>query len=98
MQNAEGIKIVERFFEALYDLIEKKALRGKQTFANKYGINRRHLWILEQNKSRDILQLAWIAHLIRDYNVSADWIMTGNGKMYVKEPPKRFGFTNKKRE
>ena len=98
MQNEEGIKIVGRFFEAIYDLKEKKTIRGKQTFTRKYGINNRNFWLLEQDKSRDILQLAWITYLVRDYDVSAEWIITGKGDMYTKEPPVRLGFKNKTKE
>ena len=83
MQNEEGIKIVERFFKAIYDLKERKVIRGKQTFTRKYGINNRNFWQLEQDKSRDILQLVWIAHLVTDYGVSAEWILTGKGDMYT---------------
>jgi hypothetical protein len=97
MQNEEGQKIVGRFFEAIYDLKDRKAIRGKQTFTRRYEINNRNFWLLEQDKSRDILQLAWIAHLVRDYNVSAEWIMTGKLPMYTKEPPVRLGYKNKPR-
>jgi hypothetical protein len=97
MQNEEGKKIVERFFEAIYDLKARKTIRGKQTFTRQYKINDRNFWLLEQDKSRDILQLAWIAYLVKDYNVSAEWIMTGRGEMYTKEPPVRLAHTNKKR-
>jgi hypothetical protein len=83
MQNEEGKKIVERFFEALYDLKARKVIRGKQTFTRRYGINNRNFWLLEQDKSRDILQLAWVAHLVTDYGVSAEWLLTGKGDMYV---------------
>ncbi|MDR1339403.1 MAG: hypothetical protein LBK58_05050 [Prevotellaceae bacterium] len=86
MQNEKGVKIVERFFEAIYDLKEKKVIRGKQTFTRRYGINSRNFWLLEKDKSRDILQLAWIATLVTDYGVSAEWILTGCGNMYTKEP------------
>lgn len=72
MQNEGGQKIVERFFEAIFDLKAKKIIRGKQTFIRRYGINNRNFWLLEQDKSRDILQLAWIALLVTDYNVSAE--------------------------
>ncbi|MCL2598093.1 MAG: helix-turn-helix domain containing protein [Paludibacter sp.] len=82
MQNEEGQKIVGRFFEALYDLKARKVIRGKQTFTRKYGINNRNFWLLEQDKSRDILQLEWIAHLVNDFGVSAEWILTGKGYMF----------------
>ena len=72
MQNEESVKIVERFFEAIYDLKEKKIIRGKQTFTRRYGINNRNFWLLEQDKSWDILQLVWITYLVRDYDVSAE--------------------------
>jgi hypothetical protein len=98
MQNEQSTKIVERFFEAIYDLKEKKVLRGKNTFVRRYNINSRHLWTLEQNKSRDMFQLIWLSYLVMDYDVSADWILTGKGKMYTKEPRVRLGFTNKPKE
>jgi hypothetical protein len=97
MQNESSQKVVERFFEALFDLRAKKVIRGKQTFTRRYGINNRNFWLLEQDKSRDILQLAWISYLIQDFDVSAEWIMTGRGEMYTKEPPVRLKHTNKKR-
>jgi len=83
MQNEEGKKIVGRFFEALYDLKARKVIRGKQTFTRKYGINNRNFWLLEQDKSRDILQLEWIAHLVNDFGISAEWILTGKGYMHT---------------
>ncbi|MDR0682550.1 MAG: hypothetical protein LBG15_11995 [Dysgonamonadaceae bacterium] len=98
MQNEEGQKIVERFFEALFNLKERKVIRGKQTFTRRYGINNRNFWLLEKDKSRDILQLAWLSHLVTDYGVSAEWLLTGNGNMYVKEPPAISGFKNQKHE
>ena len=82
MQNPESVKIVERFFEAIYELKARKIIRGKQTFTRKYGINNRNFWLLEQDKSRDIMQLVWISHLVHDFNISAEWLLLGKGKMF----------------
>jgi len=86
MQNEEGVKIVERFFDVIYELKENKIIRGKQEFTRHYKINNGNFWQLEQDKSRDILQLSWISVLVRDFGVSAEWIITGIGKKYKKEP------------
>ena len=97
MQTEQGVKIVARFFEALDTLIAKKVIRGKKTFTTKYGINRGSFYRLEKDKSRDILQLEWLAGLITDYNVSADWLLTGRGSMFTTEPIGRTKFENKSR-
>jgi hypothetical protein len=84
MQTEESQKIVKRFFEALYALKEKKVIRGKQTFTNKYGINRWNFNKLEKSPERDIMQMSWLAYLVSDYGVSSEWLLTGRGEMFVK--------------
>ncbi|MDR0865005.1 MAG: hypothetical protein LBO74_08745 [Candidatus Symbiothrix sp.] len=98
MQSEESQKVVKRFFEAIYALKERKVIRGKQTFTRRYGINNRNFWLLEQDMSRDIFQMAWLSYLVSDYGVSPDWIITGKGDMFKKEPPLRLGHTNSKKK
>lgn len=82
MQTEHSRIIVERFFEALQILKEKKIIRGKQTFTTRYGINRWNLLTLEKEPTRDIFQVAWLAYLVEDYNVSATWLLTGKGEFF----------------
>lgn len=84
MQSEESQKIVKRFFEALYALKERKVIRGKQTFTNRYDIPRWNFNKLEKDPSRDIIQMSWLAYLVSDYGISAEWLLTGKGDMFVK--------------
>ncbi|WP_010416185.1 hypothetical protein [Anaerophaga thermohalophila] len=82
MQNKDSQKVIIRFFKALEQLKDDKAIRGKQTFTRKYGINRRNLYLLEKDYSRGIFQTAWLTYLVVDFNVSAYWLLTGKGSFY----------------
>lgn len=84
MQDQDSQMVVRRFFEALDHLKEKKIIRGRATFCNKCKINRRNLYQLEQDPSRDILKAAWLTYLVRDFGVSAQWLLTGEGPMMKK--------------
>lgn len=85
MNNPESIKIIERFFQVIDLLVESKQIRGVKTFTDRYDINRRNFYAVKKNHQRDIFQLAWLAYLINDFGVSSQWLMTGNGAMFVKK-------------
>lgn len=83
MQTEESRIIIGRFFDALAQLKSDKRIGGKTPFAEKYNINRRNLYKLEKNYEKDIFQVAWLSYLVRDYNVSAVWLLTGEGSFYT---------------
>jgi hypothetical protein len=78
-QTPDSQKVVKRFFKALYYLKEKRMIRGKMTFTTRYNINRWNMNTLEKEPQRDIFQAAWLTYLVRDYGVSAEWLLTGKG-------------------
>lgn len=80
----EGIAITKRFFEAIEMLKAQKQIRGLQTFTTKYDINRWNLVTVKQNPESSVLKPELIAILVRDFNISAEWIMLGRGGMFNK--------------
>lgn len=83
MQTEDSQKVINRFFEALRYLKEKKIIRGKQTFTRAHKINRWNMNTLEKDPSRDIFQAAWLTYLVNDYGVSATWLLTGRGDILL---------------
>lgn len=81
MQTEDSQKVIRRFFEALAYLKSEKIIRGKQTFTNRFGINRWNMNSLEKDMSRDIFQPAWLTYLVNEYGVSATWLLTGRGEI-----------------
>jgi len=80
MQSEQSQQITKRFFEAIKEL-KKRKITTKNKFSIKYGINTRNFWKLEKNMEKDILQLHWLQILVTDYNISADWLLTGRGEI-----------------
>ena len=81
MQTEDSQAIIKRFFDALYYLKANKIIRGKATFTKAHGIDRWNLYKLEKDMASDIFQPAWLAYLVKDYGVSATWLLTGRGEI-----------------
>lgn len=80
---AIGADIVRRFFIALRELIDIGELRGVQTFTRLYQINRRNLYQLEKDPERGIFRVSWLTYLVEDFNISAQWLLTGQGGHFI---------------
>lgn len=82
MQSQDSQEIIRRFFLAIDELKKRKAIRGLQTFSNRYGANRWNMATQRKQPQRDMFQTAWLAYLVNDYDVSALWLLTGKGQMF----------------
>lgn len=76
----ECLDITKRFFEALDAIKEQKRMRGMQTFTQKYGENYRNFHTCRKAGQR--IKQEWLTYLVRDYSVSAKWLLTGQGNMF----------------
>ena len=75
-------QIIERFYSALDAIIEAKKIRGVNKYCRLYDIDMRN--IIEQVKDLDRgwFQVSWLQPMVREYGVSAKWLLTGFGKMF----------------
>lgn len=77
----EGVEITNRFFDAIQALGEQGKIRGLQTFTRRYGMNYWNMNTLKNGPETHILKPECLCYLVRDYGVSAEWLLTGKGRM-----------------
>ena len=88
MQTEDTQRIIKRFFQTLDFLKEAKVIRGRQTFTRMHGINRRNMNTAEKNPASDMFQTAWLTYLVEDFGISANWLLTGKGNMFINKDAK----------
>lgn len=91
----ESLDITRRFFEAINMIVEQKRMRGLQSFTRKYGINYWNCTTTKNENGR--IRPEWLTYLVRDYDVSATWLLTGRGGMFSKgiTPREKFSYIKK---
>lgn len=85
MNTPESAEIIKRFYQAFDILLSTKQIRYTRNFTDKYNIVRPHFLYSKKNHDSKVFQLSWLSILIRDYGVSSQWLMTGNGEMFVRD-------------
>lgn len=80
----KGREITGRFFEAVYALIEKKAIKNKSEIANALQQQRSNFNSLESHATR-MVQPCMCEYLVSKYKVDGTWLLTGIGSMFRKD-------------
>lgn len=74
---------MERFFEAFQKCHEAKLIKNVSKFCKENDIDKSHFYVQRKNLGRGFFEVGWLVPLIRDCGVSANWLLTGKGTMYV---------------
>lgn len=79
----DTIAIMERFFQAFQNSLDNKLIKNTSQFCIGYNIDKRHFYAQRKDLGRGFFEVGWLVPLIRDCGVSANWLLTGKGTMYV---------------
>lgn len=79
MQTIEPIEISLRFSEAWNTVTAQRGSKNK--FFEKYGIDKRNFYRALREMDKHNIDVSWIAAVIIEFGLSADWILTGRGNM-----------------
>lgn len=86
MANTDITKqVISRFFEALDLIVSNKTIRGIKTYCDMYNIDRRNLYNQRKDLNRGWFQVSWLYPLVTTYNINAEWLITGKGRMFKSE-------------
>jgi transcriptional regulator with XRE-family HTH domain len=86
-----SMQITRRFLKAMDNIIANRE-HGKvtaQSFGEVVGISGSNLIRLRSSKGENVITVEALGRICDKYNVSADWLVTGAGKIFVgdKEDP-----------
>lgn len=73
--------IAGRFYVAFNTLKQTGRIKNTKSFTDKYKINRGNFITVSKNLSSKMFNPCWLTYLVRDFNVSAEWLLTGRGDM-----------------
>lgn len=82
-ENNTTMEVQARFFEAMNTAIQLGRIRGVDSFCKKHGLNRTK-YVLLRSHRYDIykwIDIAALAAICEDCNVSPTWLLLGKGKM-----------------
>lgn len=79
----DTIAIMERFFQAFQTSLDNKLIKNTSQFCIINNLDKRHFYAQRKDMGRGFFEVGWLVPLIRDCGVSANWLLTGKGTMYV---------------
>lgn len=76
-----NLEINRRFYEVFDKLAEAEVLGSRNSFFAEYSIDKRNFNAIRTSDSRRV-DARLLSILVSKYNVSAHWLLTGEGKMF----------------
>ena len=76
-------QIVTRFYMAVDALYALGEIRSVRSFEIEIGADHSVFYSLRNNdRKHTLIHPAWLRHLVVAYDISADWLLVGEGRMF----------------
>ena len=79
----ETLAIMQRYYKAFDAAKENKLIKSVSSFCAENNIDKRHFYAQRADLGKGYFEVSWLLPLIRDCGVSANWLLTGKGIMFV---------------
>lgn len=81
--------ITERFFITIRELVQRRVMRGLQTFTKRYNLNYGNMNTLMNHRGNHGVKTDMLAYLAKDYGVSCEWLLLGRGEIFTEKSQAR---------
>ena len=75
-------QIMVRFYSAIDTIKAMKKIRGINTYCRENNIDRRNFYAQRKDLDRGWFHVSWLHPLVKEYGISARWLLTGHGNMF----------------
>lgn len=77
------LSIMSRFYAAVDRCKEEGLTSSVAAYCRMAGIDKGHYYCQKKFPTRGYFEVGWIVPLVSDLGVSANWLLTGRGTMFV---------------
>lgn len=81
--NQDTLDVMQRFYDALEACKQSSVITTVSDYCERHGIAPDALYRQRKHRERGLFEIGWAVPLIRNYGVSARWLLTGVGSMFA---------------
>lgn len=81
--SAYTLATMDRFFHALQAVIDNGLVKNASQYCKLAGIETSHYYNQRADRGRGYFEVSWMLPLVLDFGISANWLLTGKGTMFV---------------
>jgi len=77
------LDVMQRFFDAFAECKQRKLIGTVTEYCSQHSIDKAHFYTQRKDLNRGFFEIGWAVPLIDHCAVSAHWLLTGKGTMFL---------------